>query len=110
MLTKAFPLLFLLAWGCVAALVKWEARWLYLLLGLAVIVGLWAGRRQSVFLRVMLLLALVFPAWKKGDRWRHWFATRQNAAQIGDDAGLIRALVADEETYLVLCPKMSALS
>lgn len=87
---------------------KWDARWLYLLLGLTVIAALWVGRRQPALLRVLLLLALVFPAWKKVDRWRHRVAGRENAAS--NDAMVISALVTAEETYLTLSPKMSVLS
>src|SRR6266540_3242764 len=61
---KGFSFLFLTAWVCAGALVKWDARWLYLLVGLTVIAGLWAGRRKPALLRALLLLALVFPAWK----------------------------------------------
>ncbi|MBI4324294.1 MAG: VCBS repeat-containing protein [Chloroflexi bacterium] len=115
--TKAFPFLFVTAWVCVGALVKWDTRWLYLLLGLTVIAALWAGRRQPALLRVLLLLALVFPTWKEVDRRRHQVAARadapgirEKAAVAGDDAAVISALVTAEETNLKLSPKMSALS
>jgi hypothetical protein len=108
--TKAFPVLFVVAWACVAAVVKWDARWLYLLLGLTVIAGLCLSRGQPLLLRALLLLALAFPAWKKIDRWRHRVASGQNAAVSTEDARVISALVAGEETYLALSPKMSALS
>src|SRR5688500_1052490 len=88
--TPAFPFLFVLAWACCGALVRWEARWLYLLLGLAVIGALLVGRRQPAFLRVLLVLALVFPAWKKINHWRDRIAARK-------DAALITALVTSEE-------------
>ena len=110
MAKKAFPILFLIAWACVAALVKWDARWLYLLLGGAVLIGLFAGREERLPIRVLLLLALVFPAWKKGELvWRHHGAGR---AEVTDaqDAKVISALVAAEETYLVLTPKLNALA
>src|SRR4051812_17951535 len=109
-LTKAFPVLFVMAWVCVAALLKWDARWLYLLLGLTVIAGLSVSRGQPVLLRVLLVLALAFPASRKVDRWRHRVAAGQNGAVIAEDARVISALVTAEETYLALSPKMSALS
>src|SRR5438876_3091437 len=114
---KAFVLLFLTAWVCAGALVKWDARGIYLLLGLTVIAGLWVGRRQPALLRLLLLLALVFPIWKTIDRWpnrgvagENAPVTRGNAPSTGDDAAVISALVTAEETYLKLSPKMSALS
>src|SRR5256885_3558122 len=114
--TKVFPFLFVTAWLCVGALIKWDARWLYLLLGLTVIAGLWAGRPRALP-RVLLLLALVFPVWKKVEQRPHPVAagvdaaaTGEKAAPVTDDAAVISALVTDEETYLTLSPKMSALS
>src|SRR5437868_3871242 len=60
-----FATLFFLAWlGC-GVLAKWEAGWLYGLIGAAVAAGLWLGWRQPVWSRLFLVLALVFPAWKK---------------------------------------------
>jgi hypothetical protein len=88
-----------------------EARWLYLLLAAAVIAGLWLGRREPIVLRLLLLLALVFPALKKADRWRQRLAAaHHDAAFVTSDAALISGLVADEETSLVLSGKMRALS
>ena len=114
--TKVFPFLFVTAWLCVGALIKWDARWLYLLLGLTVIAGLWAGRPRALP-RALLLLALVFPVWKKLEQRPHPVAAGVNAAATGakaapvtDDAAVISALVTDEETYLTLSPKMTALS
>src|SRR5438445_13175831 len=114
---KGFSFLFLTAWVCVGALVKWDTRWIYLLLGLTVIAGLWVGRRQPALFRLLLLLALVFPAWKKIDRWQNRAVARTNAPVTRgnvpvtrDDAAVIRARVPAEETYLKLSPKMSALS
>src|SRR5437667_9810091 len=114
---KGFSFLFLTAWVCAGALVKWDARGIYLLLGITVIAGLWMGRRQPALLRLLLLLALVFPIWKTIDRWPNGGVaggnapvTRGNAPSIGDDAGVIGALVTAEERYLTLSPKMSALS
>ncbi len=108
--TKAFPFLFVTAWACVGAFVKWDARWLHLLLGLVVIAALWVGRRKSALPRVLLLLALFFPAWKEVNRWRDRTAALDAAAVISKDAAMISALVTSEETYLTLSPKMSALS
>ena len=107
---ETFHFLLVTAWVCVGALAKWNARWLYLLLGLTVIAALWAGRRQPALLRALLLLALVFPAWKLVDRRPNRVEARENSAVSGDDAALISALVTAEETYLKLSPKMSALS
>jgi hypothetical protein len=109
MASKVFPLLVVAAWACVAALVRLESRWLYLVLALAVAIGLWVGRRQAVYLRVLLVLALVYPAWKKIGHWRSRTARVQGTSEI-DDARVISALVASEETYLALTPKMAALS
>lgn len=87
---NAFIFLFVIAWVCCGALVKWEARWLYLLLGVAVIAALWIGRRQPVVLRLLVLLALVFPVWKKVELRRDRFAADK-------DAALISALVSRRE-------------
>jgi hypothetical protein len=122
--TKAFLFLFVTAWVCVGALAKWDARWLYLPLALAVVAALWAGRRQPAVLRVLLGLALVFPVWKEVARGRHPIAARadapvtrekaptvrEKAPTIDVDAPMIRALVSAEETTLKLNPKMTALS
>jgi hypothetical protein len=112
-----FLLLFVTAWACAGALVKWDATWLYLLVGFTTIAGLLAGRRQPAILRLVLLLALAFPLWKKFDQWTTPTAADKNAAVIAekpvaivDDAAVIRALVTSEETYLTLSPKMSGLS
>src|SRR5438034_7796335 len=60
------------------------------------------SRRWPTLLRVsLLLLALVFPAWKKVE-------ARENSPS--EDARRISALVTAEETLLTLSPKMSALS
>ena len=90
---ETFHFLLVTAWVCVGALAKWNARWLYPLLGLTVIAALWAGRRQPALLRALLLLALVFPAWKLVDRRPNRVEARENSAVIGDDAALISALV-----------------
>ena len=113
----AFFLLLTTAWLSVGALLKWEMRWLYLLVVLTVIAGLWAGRRQPALLRGLLGLALLFPAGKEVARWREEGAagasgtgTSRKGGGSGDDAAMISALVTAEETTLKLNPKMSALS
>jgi hypothetical protein len=76
------------------------------------------GRRQPAYLRVLVLLALVFPAWEEVEQWRVRKTARPGAPVVregpaptaDDDAAVIRALVAAEETQLKLNPKMSALS
>ena len=109
--TRKFLLLFGAAWVFAGALMKWDAPWLYVLLGFTVFAALWVGRQQQpAILRVLLLLALVFPAWKIVDHWRTRAAVHGNVAVIGDDAAVIRTLVTAEETDLRLSPKMSALS
>src|SRR5438477_634322 len=62
-------------------------------------------------------LTLVFPVWKKVEQRPHPVAvgvnaaaTVEKAAPVTDDAAVISALVTDEETYLTLSPKVSALS
>ena len=65
----AFLFLLVAAWLGVGVLAKLDARWLYFAIGLTVVAALWAGRRQRVLLRVLVLLALVYPAWKIVDRW-----------------------------------------
>jgi hypothetical protein len=95
---------------CAGALLILDTRWLYLLLSLTVITAAWAGRRQPALLRVVLWLALVFPAWKEVQRWRDQGAARADTPVIGGDAAMIRALVAAEETTLKLNPRMGALS
>src|SRR4051812_2162662 len=107
---REFFFLFGAAWVCAAALVKWDAPWLYVLLGVMVFAALWVGRRQPALLRVLLLLALGFPAWKIVDQWRTRAALQGNVAVSGDDAATIRPLVTAEETDLNLGRKMSAFS
>ena len=115
--TKVFFVLFItvFVWG--GALLKWDARWLYLPLALTMLAATWAGRRQPALLRGLLCLALVFPAWTEVQRWRHPAAAGtdgpllQEKAVVADrDAAMVRALVTAEETTLKLNPKMSALS
>src|SRR3954463_1443117 len=109
--TRKFLFLFGAAWVFAGALLKWDAPWLYVLLVFTVLAALWVGRQQQpAILRVLLLLALVFPAWKIVNQWRTRAAVHGNVAVGGDDAAVIRALVTAEETDLRLSPKMSALS
>ena len=98
-------------------MLKWDVRWLCLPLALTVLAGAWTGRRQPAFLRLLLWLALVLPAWQEIQRWGERGAVRAEApgrhekeASAEGDASMIRALVAGEETTLRLNPKMSALS
>lgn len=102
-LNSGFTLLFLLAWLCCGALMKWESRWLYVLLGVSVAGALGLGWRQPVWMRVALVMALVFPVWKGVRLYRDSIAVRK-------DAEAISALVTAEETILALTPKMGALS
>jgi hypothetical protein len=78
------------------------------------IAALWVGRRPPALLRVLLLLALLFPACKKVDRHDEGAAGGDRVAISDDaavkDAALISSLVVSEETSLMLSPKMSALS
>ncbi len=109
--TRKFLFLFAAAWMFVGALVKWDTPWIYVLLGFTVVAALWVGRQhQPAILRVLLLLALVFPAWKIIDQWRTRGTVHRSAPFVGDDATVIRTLVTAEETDLRLSPKMSALS
>ncbi|MBI4657659.1 MAG: VCBS repeat-containing protein [Verrucomicrobia bacterium] len=96
---------------------KWDTLLLYLLLGLVVGGGLWAGRRRALLLPVLLLLALVFPVWKKIERRSSRVAVPANRVVADEkivsninDAEVISALVTSEETHLALTPKMKALS
>jgi len=104
-------------WACAGALIKWDALALYFLLGLSVAGGLWAGRDRALVARALLILALVLPVWKKIELTSTRPTTRENAARAGEkpqsnanDAAVISALVASEETSLALAPKMKELS
>ena len=111
-----FLLLLVTAWVGVASLVKLDARWLYFAIGFTVLAALWAGRRQRVLFRALVLLALVYPAWKIVDRWPQKAVARESVAVAAptstekNDAAIISALVTVEETYLVLTRRMSVLS
>src|SRR4051812_50181149 len=86
--TRKFLFLFGAAWVFAGALLKWDAPWLYVLLGVTLFAALWVGRQQQpAILRVLLLLALVFPAWKIFDQWRTRAAVHGNVAVMGGDAG-----------------------
>lgn len=92
-----------MAWlGCVA-LVKWDSRWVYVIVAGSVAGALWLGWRRPVWVRLLLILALVFPAWKKVWLYRDGVTGRA-------DAEAISALVTAEETILELTPRLGALS
>lgn len=108
--------LLVLAWVGVGALLVADAGWVCLAIGVVVAGALWIGRRQPLLLRGLAALALVFPIWKLTNRWAQNGAVQERGsvteatAPVKNDDAVISALVADEETYLVLCRKMSALS
>ena len=104
------------SWICGGALLKLNASWLYLLIAISVTAALWVGRRQGWLLRAVVLLALAIPISKivqerppKGDLHENTPTTFTSTSEKRDGA-VIRALVAAEETYLNLSPKMNALS
>ena len=104
------------SWICGGALLKLNAPWLYLLIAISVTGALWVGRRQGWLLRTVVLLALAIPISKivqerppKGDLQENTPTTFTSTSEKRDGA-VIRALVAAEETYLNLSPKMNALS
>jgi len=104
------------SWICGGALLKLNAPWLYLLIAISVTAALWVGRRQGWLLRAVVLLALAIPISKivqerppKGDLHENTPTTFTSTSEKRDGA-VIRALVAAEETYLNLSPKMNALS
>ena len=104
------------SWICGGALLKLNAPWLYLLIAISVTAALWVGRRQGWLLRAVVLLALAIPISKivqerppKGDLHENTPTTFTSTSEKRDGA-VIRALVAAEETYLKLSPKMNALS
>jgi hypothetical protein len=111
-----FMLLLITAWIGVGVLVKLDARWLYFVIGSIVVAALWVGRRQRVLLRVLVLLALVYPGWRLVDRWSPRTVNRESAAKgspssaVKTDDEVVREVVTAEETYLVLCRKMKILS
>ena len=104
------------SWICGGALLKLNAPWLYLLIAISVTAALWVGRRQGWLLRAVVLLALAIPILKivqkrspKGDLHENTPTTFTSTSEKRDGA-VIRALVAAEETYLNLSPKMNILS
>ena len=104
------------SWICGGALLKLNAPWLYLLIAISVTAALWVGRRQGWLLRAVVLLALAIPISKivqkrspKEDLHENTPTTFTSTSEKRDGA-VIRALVAAEETYLNLSPKMNALS
>ena len=104
------------SWICGGALLKLNASWLYLLIAISVTAALWVGRRQGWLLRAVVLLALAIPISKivqerppKGDLHENTPTTFTSTSEKRDGA-VIRALVAAEETYLNLSPKMNSLS
>ncbi len=111
-----FTFLLAAAWIGAGALVKHDALWLYFAIGLTTVAALWAGRREPALLRILALLAVVYPAWKIAHRPPPNAAALENKAvpapaySAKNDAALISALVTAEETYLVLERKMRILS
>ena len=104
------------SWICGGALLKLNVPWLYLLIAISVTAALWVGRRQGWLLRAVVLLALAIPISKivqkrspKGDLHENTPTTFTSTSEKRDGA-VIRALVAAEETYLNLSPKMNILS
>lgn len=104
------------SWICGGALLKLNVPWLYLLIAISVTAALWVGRRQGWLLRTVVLLALAIPISKivqkrspKGDLHENTPTTFTSTSEKRDGA-VIRALVAAEETYLNLSPKMNILS
>ena len=112
----AFWCLLVAAWVGVGALAKLDTGWLYAAIVLTVAAALWAGRRQPVLVRALLLLALVYPAWKRAAGWSPRTSPLESRAvavptsAVVDDDAVIRSLVAAEETQLVLARKMRVLS
>ena len=104
------------SWICGGALLKLNVPWLYLLIAISVTAALWVGRRQGWLLRAVVLLALAIPISKivqkrspKGDLHENTPTTFTSTSEKRDGA-VIRALVAAEDTYLNLSPKMNILS
>jgi len=113
---KLIMALIAVSWICGGALLKINAPWLYLLIAISVTAALWVGRRQGWLLRAVVLLALAIPISKivqerppKGDLHENTPTTFTSTSEKRDGA-VIRALVAAEETYLNLSPKMNILS
>src|SRR5205823_6235382 len=104
--TKTFRFLFVTASVWFGALVKWDLglgnlRYGFATAFLGEMFSSGSGCRLPALLRVLLLLPLVFPAWKQVE-------ARENSPS--EDASVISALVTAEETLLTLSPKMGALS
>ena len=113
---KLIVALIAVSWICGGALLKLNVPWLYLLIAISVTAALWVGRRQGWLLRAVVLLALAIPISKivqkrspKGDLHENTPTTFTSTSEKRDGA-VIRALVAAEETYLNLSPKMNILS
>ncbi len=113
---KLIMVLMAVSWICSGALLKSNAIWLSLVVAISVIAALWVGRRQGWLLRAVVLLALAIPVSKTVKKWSAKRDTHGNTpatlAAISEkrDGAVIRALVAAEETYLNLSPKMNILS
>lgn len=109
-----FLVLLAAAWLGVGLWAILDARWLGVVIGFLVVAALWIGRHQPVLLRLVAVLALSYPAWKIYDHW----PTKASAKPDGvlasvpaqSDDAIISALIASEETQLVLARKMSLLS
>ena len=113
---KLILVLIAVSWICGGALLKLDAPLLYLLVAISVIAALWVGRRQGWLLRAAVLLALVIPFSKLAKKWppnggiHGNTPTTLTVPSAQQDAAVIRALVAAEETYLNISRKMSTLS
>lgn len=115
----AFRLLLATAWACVGLLAITGSPWSSVAVGLAVLAALWVGRHEPLLLRGLVVLAVVYPAWKLVNPRLPEVLVRDDHAETEapappptpqDDAAVIRALVTSEETHLVLSRKMSVLS
>lgn len=113
---RYFPYLLAATWLGVGALLFWELGWLSLAISGMAVAAFWSGRQRPIVWRILVLLALVFPAWQLFNPKPPKIAVQESAVvvdsaytNIADDA-VISALVADEETLLVLAQKMNILS
>lgn len=118
----------LLAAAWIGVVLQWRlgAGWLDAAIGVLVLVALWVGRRQPLRWRAGVVLALVFPAWRLLDRPPKSPLPDPKVATVPastgvpapvpapaappDDDAIIRAVVAAEETHLVLAGKLRRLS
>jgi hypothetical protein len=119
---NAFLLLLVAAWVGVGLLAISGLPWLPAGIALAVLAASWVGRHRSLALRGLVLLALVYPAWRlitppKSNPTVPDQAAGSPAATVpvipngpNDDDAVVRALVSDEETLLVLADQMKGLS